>query len=520
MVLKSSSASALSAQTDIPNSPAKAFATYASGVKPDKQVYEEEQGRIKAEIDALQNKLLAVRDKIALATTSGPGNDGEAALRSELNDIKARQSSSKTSRSQILDQIKSLQENIQKKDLQSARSKLPFRTVEEVDAHIRDLEKQVESGQMKLVDEKRALAQISNSKRARRLVEGFQSDQQKFEEDRRAIEELKQQLDDPEAKAINDRYDAIIAELDEFKAKRDEAYAGKSKLFEERDSLQAEMRALHNEKRESIHRFREANDNYWAKINEDKARREERRRAQRDADEQQRKRDTAERLLEEANAPAYQTEIEDCQTLIDHFSGKASNSDMTKTTSQKAPLAGVRQLELRTVDGEPEGVVIRKKGDKEESYFVGGKGRGKGKKNAPKVIEGNGVPSAAGSTNASLHIPLSILSALGTLSIPPPTSSADVPRVIEDLKTKKLWLEANQIRATADRIEKAEAEVKLLLNGMGQANGSEIILPQEIPAEPAPTPRVDNSLQDNTLSDETVNKLDTILEHEATVDAP
>ena len=56
-----------------------------------------------------------------------------------------------------------------------------------------------------------------------------------------------------------------------------------------------------------------------------------------------------------------------------------------------------------------------------------------------------------------------LLTALLSLSIPPPTSTADVPRVIEDLKTKKAWFEANQARVTAENKAKAEAEIRRLL---------------------------------------------------------
>ena len=377
---------------------------------------------------------------------------------------------------------------------------------------VRELEKQVETGQMKLVDEKRALAEISSCRRTRRAVEGFQEDQKKIEEDRLEVDELKKQLDDPEAKAASDRYEAIVTELSALKAERDEAYASKSKLFEERDGVQAEVRALLTEKRESAQRFREANDRYWTKVNEDRARRDERRRAQKAADDQQRKRDIAERMLDEAQTPAYQTEIEDCQTLIDHFSGKPANLDTNKSiASPKAQLAGVRELELRKVESAPEGMVVRKKGEEEEAYFVGGKGRGKGKKNVQKSpVEGTGP--------ASLHMPLPILSALGALSIPPPTSPADVPRVIENLKTKKLWFEANQERVTAESIEKAEAEVKRLYKEADQANGTGAVLTEEIPAEPVPTPQA-GDLVDSASTHEMVDKLDTVLEHEAALEA-
>ena len=59
----------------------------------------------------------AVKDKISLAAKSGPGQDRRTALRAELDGIRSQQSGNKASRGRILDQLKALQENIQKKVL-------------------------------------------------------------------------------------------------------------------------------------------------------------------------------------------------------------------------------------------------------------------------------------------------------------------------------------------------------------------------------------------------------------------
>ncbi|KAH7929454.1 hypothetical protein BV22DRAFT_1080930 [Leucogyrophana mollusca] len=487
-------------------------ASFSASGKPDKAAYDAEQERIKSEIDSLQTKLSAVREKISLVTKSGSGsgNDRRSTLRAEMDSIRGQQSTNKSSRGKVLDQLKSIQDGIQKKikDLQAAKGKTPFKTVAEVDAHVQNLEKQVESGNMKLADEKRALQEISQARRIRRTVEHFQADQDSIEADRRTADELRQQLDDPESKAISDRYEAIKVELDEIKKEADEAYAGRSKLFEERDGLQAQINALFNEKRESAQRFREANDRYWTKVNEDRARRAERARVQRAAEENQKKLDIAERLREEASVPAFQAQIEDCQTLIDSLSGKPSGTLSSASLPARTDVAGVPKLEPRKVEEAGDGLVARKKkGEEEESYFVGKSKKGK---------KGSAKPSPSETpANAQLNVPLATLSALLSLSIPPPTSTADVARVIEDLKTKKTWFEANQARVTAENMAKAEADITRLTNGVktegkGEA-GSEVaeLTPPngggEQPPEPAPTP-ADKGLPDTAVPSEEVQE--------------
>ncbi len=98
-----------------------------------------------------------MKEKISFVTKGGPGNERRTTLRAELDELRSQQSGNKASRGKIFDEIKTLQEGIQKKvsafvlaplvlllhrlfkvkDLQSARGKTQFRTVEEVDAHIR-----------------------------------------------------------------------------------------------------------------------------------------------------------------------------------------------------------------------------------------------------------------------------------------------------------------------------------------------------------------------------------------------
>ncbi|THH33615.1 hypothetical protein EUX98_g609 [Antrodiella citrinella] len=493
--------------------------SYGSG-KPDKAVYDAEQAKLKTDIDALQVQVSAIREKIGFAGKGSVGNDKRTELRAQLEEIRGQQSNTKASRNTIFEQLKALQEGIQKKgkDLNAARSRIPFKTVQEVDDRIKQLEKQVESGNLKLVEEKRALAEISQCKRNRRVVEGFQTEQEAIDNDKAAADEIRQQLDDPEAKAASDKYEAIKAQLDELKKESDEAYASRSKLMDERTALQGQLDELYNQKRDSAQRFREANDRYWSKVHEEKAKRAERLRAQKLAEEDEKKKATVERLRDEAESPAFQVQIEDCQTLIDYFSGKVSAPALSsRSLSERAELTSVPKLEIRKVEA-VEGMVVRKKKGEgeEEEYFTGRKGGKKGSKKGAKPTTPVDEPSSA---SGNLNIPLSTLTALLSLSIPPPTSSADVPRLIEDLSTKKAWFEANQARVTAENKARAEAEIRRILGTKVDAKDATSVSTEELsppnggaehPAEPAPTPAVADNPDTAVPSEEVTEQLEAV----------
>ena len=349
----------------------------------------------------------------------------------------------------------------------------------------------MESGKLRLGDEKRAIQEISNTRRLRRTVEGFQAEQAAIDSEKEKEEQLRAQLDDPEAKAISDRYEKLKAELDDLRRESDEAFANRNKLYDERNTIQREIDAFWSLRKESHQRYKEANDRYYAKVKEDQAKRTERLRQQKAAEEQQKKLDLVERLREEASSPAYQIEVQDCQTLIDAFS-KGTTSEVPAVTSaaerKTTGLAGVPELDIRKVEAPKDMVLRKKKGEEEEAYFVAGKG--KKSKRGPKTSGHNSPALSTPSTSSSqFHIPLPTLTALLSLSIPPPGSKDEILRVVEDLKTKKAWFVANQELATKEKIAKAEVEIKRILKNVGKdSNGDPVPANDEgeVPADSPP----------------------------------
>ncbi|KAG8865127.1 hypothetical protein FRB96_000016 [Tulasnella sp. 330] len=463
----------LKSGADIPVTVAVAV---AAGGRPDQVAYNKEQDELKKEIDELNKKLSVVKDKIAGATKPGPGDERRKQLKAEMDEIRAQQGDGKSSRENILTDLKAMNESVAQKikELQAANAKLQYKSVAELEAHIKELDARVESGNLKLVDEKRALQDISTAKRQRRVIEGYQAQKEAIDEEKTRADELRKQLDDPELKAVSERYDAIKTELDVLKKEDDASYASRNILFDERSELQAKLDAFWSQKKAAASAYREAQDLYWTKMQEDRARKAEKARETRQAIEDEKKQEVIERLREEGSAPAYQSQIEDCQTLIDQLSGTASTS-VTGFHSGREQ-AVVPELDLRKVDDaiDKNLVAVKKKGE-EMNYFVATK--------KPKAAKKGGKPngttppestSAVPAVSDKLKISLATLAALATLSIPPPATPADVPQTIENLKIKKEWYLANQEKQTVVNKAKAEKDIESLLRSMSShtnANG-------------------------------------------------
>jgi len=99
-----------------------------------------------------------------------------------------------------MDKIKRLDENLKSRinEQKTARSKVQFKSVDEVNSEIDRLQKQVDSGTMKIVDEKKALADISQLNRQKKGFAGFDEAQKGIDEVKGQIAELRKTLDDPE----------------------------------------------------------------------------------------------------------------------------------------------------------------------------------------------------------------------------------------------------------------------------------------------------------------------------------
>lgn len=344
-------------------------------------------------------------------------------LIAQANEIRQKQAGGKNARTTKLDQIKRIDEQVRSRinEQKAAKSKIPYKSVEDVDNQIASLDKQVNSGTMKLVDEKKALADISSLRKVRKNFGQFEDSQKQIDDLRAKIKEIKDTMDDPEQKAMSEQYNKIQAELDIIKAEQDEAYQGLSSLRDERTKLQAEQQ-------EKYTAIRKLKDDYYGQKKafqsyerEAREARRERQKAEHDRFVNERKKADAERRLADASDPAYLDEIRRANSLLSFL-------DPTHKI-EKGPLmadTGLGAQAQRTIDESGlKGTKLVRKDDREEEYFAAVKKGKKGKKSG----------ASAGSSKF-FNVPPSVVEDCAAMGIDPPMSSADIPAVTEKVRAK------------------------------------------------------------------------------------
>jgi uncharacterized coiled-coil DUF342 family protein len=353
-------------------------------------------------------------------------------LLSQLKEIRDKQAGGKAGRNQTFEQIKKLDEQLKSRinEQKTARSRVNFKNVEEVDWEIKRLQDQVDSGKLKIVDEKKNLAEMSNLRKQRKNFAGFEDAQKGIDETKTKLKTLRDSLDDPESKSLSERYNTIQAELDIIKAEQDDAFKNVNTLRSERDKL-------YHEQQDKYAAIKKIKDDYYTTNRaikqwewQAREKQRERQKLERENFEKEKKRERAQKMLDEAGDKAYLEEIRRAEGLLRFFDPAGYSAD-------KAPLQAPSQLQAevqRMIDGSDiKGTKMMRKEDREEEYFKGsgGKKGKKGKKGGAPTGE-----SLAATPSGKYNVPPAVMEDCSSMGIDPPMSAAEIPPVTDKIKAK------------------------------------------------------------------------------------
>jgi uncharacterized coiled-coil DUF342 family protein len=192
-----------------------------------------------------------------------------------------------SSRQQILDQLKDISNTIKKKvpslktarrtsttgpdarstcsqtdEIRNVKDKLQFKTLADIDRQIRQLEQQLEGGNIQLIEEKRIINEISSLKKSRKIVETFASQQESLDSEKKSADELRKQLDsmDPQRKALEASFTDIQNQITDLDKQKDGDFAKLNDIYAERNKIQEEIQAAFDQRRQTQDTFRKQKD--------------------------------------------------------------------------------------------------------------------------------------------------------------------------------------------------------------------------------------------------------------------
>jgi len=431
--------------------------------KPDENAFQADLAKAEKEHKASMERLSAIKAKIDIALpkkdSETPAQKRRKELIAQANEIRNKQAGGKNARTTKLDQIKKLDEQVRSRiaEQKAAKAKVPFKSIEDLDRQIASLDKQVDSGTMRLVDEKKALADLSNLRKQRKNFGQFEDSQRQIDDLRAKIKEIKDSMEDPEQKAMSEQYTKIQAEIDAIKAEQDEAFKSINSLRDERTKLQAEQQ----EKWQAIRKIKDdyygQKKAYQAYDREAREKQRERRKAEHEKYVAERKKADAEKVLAEASDPAYLEEIRRANSLLLFLDPEHK--------VEKGPLmadTGMGAQAQRTVDDSSlKGTKLLRKEDREEDLF------------APTTKKGKKGKKGGSSAAKSFNCPPSVVEDCSFMNIDPPMSQEDVPAVTEKVRAKLEHWKSDQEAQTQRNIEKAKKKIEELEKADANGDGTE-----------------------------------------------
>ncbi|KAI8888245.1 hypothetical protein K501DRAFT_321005 [Backusella circina FSU 941] len=408
--------------------------------KPDDTAHKKFLEDLNSKIDSLKKQQDAVKAKINKLGGGKSDNTRREELKAQLGEIREKQAEIKGNRQAVYVQLDALNDSIRKKvgNVKAFQTKVPFKTTEEVDDRIRELEEKIERG-VRLVEEKKILQEISTLKRGRSQVEGLDEQQEAITRERNIYNGLKQQIDDGESKKLSEQYDVLNEELRTLLDEGHKQYEERNKLYTERNRIKGLLDEAYNTLRTSRDEFRKSNDEYYTAVRELREARREKEHLQKIQAEAEKRQEVIRQELELASLPAFEHEITLCDNL-----GIYLESFLAKSANQGEESAKATQT---AANNAPEGFVLKKK-DEDEVFFVGSKNNKKknNKANKEKKVD-------------TLKLPLATMENFFEVKVTVPTKISEIPATLEKLKDRKAQYIKDQPHVTEENKKKAEAKL-------------------------------------------------------------
>ncbi|KAI9668368.1 MAG: hypothetical protein M1831_001122 [Alyxoria varia] len=431
-------------------------------VKPNYDEFQEALTTATKKMDDAKARVKAQQAKVDASkpgTKDGPADGRLQAIRDEMSKIRQEQAARKGSRANVQERIKAYDTQVKAKDneIKKIKGSTSYKSAADIEREIKHLEGQVDSGRMKIVDEKKALSEVSNLQKQKKsftAIDGLQRDIKVLKD---KISEEKDQLKDPVAEELQTNYERLMKDQNSIKEERSSGFAtlndARDKLREARDS----QTAAFNERKALQDNFYDQDRKYKTFQRQAAMEREARKKAERESFARDKRTELLKQRLEDAALPAYGEELKALGSLMRIINPKGGQND---ASSEPRALAAVAQRKVG--DTSFEGRRLEKKSE-EEAYFVGaGKKKGKkGKrgKDASNESEKDGTSSQLSDDQVfgQLWNPAS-LEMFAILKIEPPGTKAEVGDIYASLDAKKKFCLDDRNRKTQENIEVARKE--------------------------------------------------------------
>jgi len=389
--------------------------------------------------------------------------------RAELNELKTSKQSLINEKKALRAQLDSARNKTDKiiKDKKDARSNVKFSSLEEINKEISKLQRQQETTTMSLTEEKRLIKEIDALEASKKFVQDLKSKDAAMDDVKEERKTIAQQMaaKDKEIDAFNAKMDAVmetIRALNDVETKKRDSLQGLFKQRDDKKKLIGEKLKIKDKLRDD---FREKNNawyNYQRAVRAQKKIQYEEEKKKRD---EERQAYQAKLEEEEAKKIPYEAEQALCDYLADYLErtylkGKSEGGD-GDSAEKKVDVVEVKDDPFAGFKP------VTKKDD--DAYFASAASTG-GKK--AKKKRGREAKKQQDTTAGPFKLSVDTFEQFGLISMSPPTSVEQVPKVVKDLREKKEWYKQQPRGSVPTALEIRKANEKAAAKLRQQNEGS------------------------------------------------
>lgn len=420
--------------------------------------FEKKINAVEAEFKVLKPKLALLNEEIRNLTSNDSNSAAREELRGKIAALKGEKDKIRAQKEPIHLKLVATQEALKAKvdDLHTSKDKIQYKKPEDIDRKIAQLEEQIESGALKLIDEKKMVAEISKLRKARRELDSFSGQEASIGDLKKAADQFRAVLaeKDRELRTFDEQLKVVSAELTKLSSTRS-ANQGKIKaLIQDRDALRKQMDTLFEGKNAAYEEFQKAQAAHRIWMQAEQVKWEETN-ITRDIERAIRDLEFEMKKLE---IPACSDQIEQCLNIQNYLRinvlKESVSTGAAESTTGSASNAAFRQVE-KLDDAQ----VLKKEEVVDNYSIVSSKGKGK------KTTKEAAAPSAT----QSVKLPFWIISALNELKVNMVTNVDEAKQAIAALDKVKASFEEKQNAKMANidserasitaRIEKEKARL-------------------------------------------------------------
>lgn len=379
------------------------------------------------------------------SASSANGNDKRSLLIAEIKGIKDQIRALDDDKKRLFREQEEAREALSRKkgELAAAKDRLPFKTVGEIDYKIQELEKLVESGQFRLSEEKGLVQEISKLRKARReliTLDGSGSDAQSVGI---RLESIKVQIQEKTTALANLREQSkrISAQIDELDGVRSEERGKQQDRRAQMDRCKKDLDAAYEERRALFEENQKAKKaQYEAKLRREARWAEEKRRRE--------LRDQIEELEEKLALfnpeTIHEKRMSECASLTAYFAQFTLQTNAAATAAPATSALAAPVGRAPKLGEELAGAEVVRKGEDEDSFYFKPSSKTLKKKAAAAAASSNQSHASNVPAFSMNRVPIQVLAGLGDLSLPLPSTAADLPTLLESIERRRVELDARK----------------------------------------------------------------------------